>query len=95
MRHHSPRHASQSHRRSHPPPPALSEVCLCVHACAAFITFLKSGNHSEAVARSAAVAMRHDSKMQSSAAYDKGKHDRTVAAAQRAAEQYARRFMAA
>ena len=36
-----------------------------------YVTFLKSGDHGDEILRATAVKMRHSSKMQSSAAYDK------------------------
>ena len=60
----------------------------------AFITHLKSqecGADSE-VLKAAATAMRHSSKTQSSAAYDKNENDKSIAAAARFAETYAARF---
>ena len=61
---------------------------------ASFVTFLKSGNHSDATLRSAAVALRHSSKTQDSDAYNKGKSDRLMAAAVKVAEEYAATFNA-
>jgi hypothetical protein len=60
---------------------------------AAFVTHLKSSENDDRVLKAAAVAMRHSSKMQDSAAYNKDKHDRLVSAAVKAAEKYASRFM--
>lgn len=60
----------------------------------AFITHLKSeecGADGE-VLRAAAIAMRHSSKTQASAAYDKNENDKSIAAAARFAESYAARF---
>ena len=45
--------------------------------------------------QAAAVAMRHSSKTQASAAYDKGSSDRRVRAAMAAAMDYSRKFTAA
>jgi integrase len=59
---------------------------------ASFATFLKSGNHNDATLRSAAVALRHSSKTQDSAAYNKGKGDRLTAAAVKVAEDFAATF---
>ena len=59
---------------------------------ASFITFLKSGEHSDATLKAAAKAMRHSSKTQASSAYHKGKHDEVVAAAMRVAVEFASRF---
>ena len=61
---------------------------------ASFVTFLKSGNHPDATLRSAAVALRHSSKTQDSAAYNKGKHGRLTAAAVKVADEYATSFKA-
>ena len=60
---------------------------------AAFVTHLKSSENDDRVLKAAAVAMRHSSKVQDSAAYNKDKHDRLVSAAVKAAEKYASRFM--
>ena len=62
---------------------------------ASFVTFLKSGEHSDATLKAAATAMRHSSKTQASAAYDKGGHDKTIASAMRVCTSYAARFSAA
>ena len=59
---------------------------------AAFITWLKEGEHADATLKAAAIAMRHSSKTQASSAYHKGKHDKVIAAAMRVAEAYAQRF---
>ena len=59
---------------------------------ASFVTFLRSNNHSDDTLRAAALAMRHSSRTQESAAYNKGRNDRLVAAAVRAAEAYAQTF---
>ena len=59
---------------------------------ASFVTFLRSNNHSDDTLRAAAHAMRHSSRTQESAAYNKGHSDRLVAAAVRAAEAYAATF---
>ena len=59
---------------------------------ASFITFLKSDNHGDDTLKAAAIAMRHSSKTQSSAAYTKDQSDRLVAKAVRAAEGYAALF---
>jgi hypothetical protein len=61
---------------------------------ASFVTFLKSGNHSDTTLRSAAVALRHSSKTQDSAAYNKWKGDRLTAAAVKVAEDFAATFKA-
>ena len=61
---------------------------------ASFVTFLKSGKHNDATLRSAAVALRHSSKTQDSAAYNKGKGDRLTAAAVKVAEDFASTFKA-
>ena len=59
---------------------------------ASFITFLKSDDHGNDTLKAAAIAMRHSSKTQSSAAYTKDQSDRLVAAAVRVAEAYAAQF---
>lgn len=59
-----------------------------------FVTFLKSGEHDDATLKAAAAAMRHSSKTQASAAYDKGANDRTTAAAMQVAAEYAASFPA-
>lgn len=61
---------------------------------ASFVTFLKSGNHSDTTLRSAAVALRHSSKTQDSHAYNKGKSDRMTAAAVKVAAEFAATFKA-
>ena len=61
---------------------------------ASFVTFLKGNEHSNAVLRAAATAMRHSSKTQASHAYNKG-DSTTIAAAVNVAEAYAARFSAA
>ena len=58
---------------------------------AAFVTFLKSSECSNAALKAAATAMRHSSKTQASHAYDKNENDTTIAAAVRLAEEYASR----
>ena len=60
----------------------------------AFITHLKSGEcgADSEVLKAAATAMRHSSKTQSSAAYDKNENNESIAAAVRFAESYATRF---
>ena len=57
-----------------------------------FVTFLKTGEHSNETLRAAATAMRHSSKTQGSAAYHKGQSDRLVQAAVDAAATFAARF---
>ena len=62
-----------------------------------FITFVKDQKDAElsdvpAVLKAAAVAMRHTEATQGSAAYDKKKHDRAIAAATAFCDNYARRF---
>ena len=44
--------------------------------------------------KAAAIAMRHSSKMQASAAYDKGASDKRVSAAMKVAAEYSARFSA-
>ena len=57
-----------------------------------FVTFLKSGKHSDETLRAAAMAMRHSSTTQGSAAYHKGRSDLLVQAAVDAAASFAARF---
>ena len=64
-------------------------------ARSSFITFLRSGEHGDDAVQAAAVAMRHSSKTQASAAYDKGSSDRRVRAAMAAAMDYSSKFTAA
>ena len=47
----------------------------------AFVTWLRSSKQSDETLRAAALALRHSSKMQKSAAYDKGSSDQLIAAA--------------
>ena len=61
-------------------------------ARSSFITFLRSGDHGDDAVQAAAVAMRHSSKTQASAAYDKGSSDRAVRAAMAAAMEYSNKF---
>ena len=60
---------------------------------ASFITFLRSGEHGDGAVKAAAVAMRHSSKTQASAAYDK-KGDRLVRAAMKVASDHSAKFAA-
>ena len=54
------------------------DVALCPKdARASFITFLRSGDHDDKTVKAAATAMRHSSKIQASATYDKGMSDGT------------------
>ena len=62
---------------------------------ASFVTFLKSGEHSDATLKAAATAMRHSSKTQASNSYNKGGHDKTIVSAMRVCTSYAARFSAA
>jgi len=69
------------------------DVALCPKDTrSSFITFLRSGEHDDETVKSAAVAMRHSSKMQASAAYDKGGSDRRVSAAQKVAAEFSAKF---
>ena len=69
------------------------DVALCPKdARSSFITFLRSGDHNDEVVKAAAVAMRHSSKMQASAAYDRGGSDRRVSAAMKVAADYSAKF---
>ena len=61
---------------------------------ASFVTFLRSGNHNDATLKAAAAAMRHSSKMQASANYNKEGTQRFVEAAMTAAGEYAAKFTA-
>jgi integrase len=71
------------------------DVSLCPKdARSSFITFLRSGDHGEDVVAAAAMAMRHSSKTQASAAYDKGSSDKRVIAAMKVATEYSARFKA-
>ena len=70
-------------------------VALCPKDCrSSFVTFLRSGEHDDEAARSAAVAMRHSSKTQASASYDKGGSDRRVSAAMKVASDFSAKFSA-
>ena len=52
------------------------DVALCPKgARASFITFLRGGDHDDETVKAAAIAMRHSSKIQASATYDKGGSD--------------------
>lgn len=57
-----------------------------------FVTFMRDGAHGDEVLRSAAKAMHHSNAMAASAAYDKHGTDRIVAAAVKAADEFAKRF---
>jgi integrase len=71
------------------------DVALCPKdARSSFITFLRSGDHDDDAVKAAAVAMRHSSKTQASAAYDKGACDRRVSAAMKVAADYSAKFTA-
>ena len=55
------------------------DVALCPKdARSSFITFLRGGDHDDETVKAAAIAMRHSSKIQASATYDKGGSDRRV-----------------
>ena len=56
------------------------------------VTWLKSGDHDDETLRSAAQAMRHSSKTQDSAAYNKGKSNRLVQKSVDAAAKFAAKF---
>ena len=58
------------------------------------IVWLKTGDHGDDTLRAAAQAMRHSSKTQDSASYNKGKSDRLVQQAVTAAAAFAARFPA-
>jgi hypothetical protein len=69
------------------------DVALCPKDTrSSFITFLRSGEHDDEALKAAAVAMRHSSKMQASAAYDKGASNRRVSAAMKVASDFAAKF---
>ena len=71
------------------------DVAFCPKdARSSFITFLRSGDHDDDAVKAAAVAMRHSSKTQASAAYDKGASDRRVSAAMKVAAEYSAKFTA-
>ena len=72
------------------------DVALCPKDTrASFITFLRSGDHGDEAVQAAALAMRHSTKIQASAAYDKSACDRRVRAAMKVAEDYSAKFTAA
>jgi hypothetical protein len=74
---------------------AYSGVALSPKDCrSSFITFMRDGDHGDEVLASAAQAMHHSSAVAQSAAYDKHGTDRIVAAAVKAADAYAKRFVA-
>ena len=56
------------------------------------VTWLKTGDHDDETVKAAAVAMRHSSKTQASAAYDKGSSDKRVSAAMKVAADYSSKF---
>ena len=56
--------------------------------------WMRDGEHGSEVLTSAAAAMRHSSTMAASAHYDKHGTDRVVAAAVKAADDFARQFTA-
>ena len=69
------------------------DVALCPKdARASFITFLRGGDHDDETVKAAAIAMRHSSKIQASATYDKGGSDRRVSAAMKVAADYSAKF---
>ena len=71
------------------------DVALCPKdARSSFITFLRSGDHDDEAVKAAAIAMRHSSKTQASAAYDKGACHRRVSAAMKVAADYSAKFTA-
>eukprot|EP00966_Prymnesium_polylepis_P219667 5081631-Prymnesium_polylepis.2 len=61
---------------------------------ASLITFLRSGDHDDEAVQAAAVAMRHSSKTQASAAYDKGASDKRISSAMKVAADYSSKFRA-
>ena len=72
---------------------AHSGIALSPKSCrASFVTFMRDGEHGDEVLRSAAQSMHHSNTMAASAAYDKHGSDRVVAAAVKAADEFAKRF---
>jgi uncharacterized membrane protein YgcG len=72
-----------------------SGVALSPKDCrSSFVSWLRSGDHGDAALKAAAIAMHHSSAVAASAHYDKYGSDRTVAAAVKAADDFARRFVA-
>ena len=73
---------------------AHSGVALSPKDCrASFVTWMRDGDHGSEVLKSAAQAMHHSSAMAQSAHYDKHGTDRVVAAAVKAADEFANRFV--
>ena len=71
------------------------DVALCPKdARSSFITFLRSGDHDDDAVKATAIAMRHSSKTQASAAYDKGACDRRESATMKVAAGYSAKFTA-
>ena len=71
-----------------------SGVALCPKDVrSSFVTFLRSSKHGDDAVKAAAVAMRHSSKTQASAAYDKN-GDRLVRAAMKVASDHSAKFTA-
>ena len=60
-----------------------------------YITWLRNGNHGDEVLASTARAMKHSSKTQASAAYDKGSSSRNTKAAVAVATQFVATFTSA
>jgi hypothetical protein len=72
------------------------DIALCPKdARASFITFLRGGDHDDETVKAAAIAMRHSSKIQASATYDKGGSDRRVSAAMKVASDFSAKFSSA
>ena len=72
---------------------AHAGVALCPKDVrSSFITWMKDGDHGDAVCRSAAKAMKHSSTVADSASYDKHKSARVVEAAMKAADAFAKQF---
>ena len=72
------------------------DVALCPKDTrSSFITFLLRGDHGDEAVKAAAAAMRHNSKTQASAAYNRGGCDRRVAAAMKVAATHSSKFSAA
>ena len=69
------------------------DVALCPKDVrSSFITFLRGGDHDDETVKAAAIAMRHSSKIQASATYDKGGSDKRVSAAMKVAADYSAKF---
>ena len=72
-----------------------SGIALSPKDCrSSFVSWLRSGEHGDAALKAAAEAMHHSSAVAASAHYDKFGSDRVVAAAVKAADDFAFRFVA-